>query len=188
MPAPLAKLITSSKTNLTRPTTPSPLQYISLRFVMQKQEQSRWCWTAVATSTAHYFDPKSIWIQCQVVNNTLFESSCCEDGSTPSCNRDGYLDRALRTVGHFDARRSGHGVLSFAEIKAQIDVKCPIGVRIEWAGGGGHFVVIDGYSTAEELSLCDPADPTTTIMVDYGIFLTNYLGSGKWTHHYYTKP
>ena len=40
-------------------------------FQVQAQLESEWCWAAVSTSIAHYYNPSSSVTQCQVVNQQL---------------------------------------------------------------------------------------------------------------------
>ena len=42
--------------------------------------------------------------------------------------------------------------LTFDEVRAEISAGNPIGVRIEWQGGGAHFVVIRGFRNPAGLS------------------------------------
>jgi hypothetical protein len=160
---------------------------IDLGFDVERQEQSQWCWAAVAVSVARHFDSASRWRQCTVVNAELNQTSCCDDGGSPSCGRPWYLDRALATVAHLHAVRSG--ALDFSEAYAEVVANQPPCMRIGWAGGGGHFVAVVGvrqaggdrflrigdplHGTVEE-GWTDPAEP--------------YMGYGSWTDPYFTQP
>jgi len=160
-----------------------------LSFAMQPQQQSNWCWSAVSTSVAHYYTPSSPWTQCGVANAELGVTSCCSNGSTAACNQPWYLDRALTRVGHLD-HWSG-GTATRPQVMTEVDRRRPLGVRIGWSGGGGHFVAIDGYEedAAERdggiVEVTDPIYGTSRIL--YEDLASNYQSSGSWTHTYWTK-
>jgi predicted double-glycine peptidase len=61
-----------------------------------------------------------------------------------------------------------------------------LGVRIQWVGGGGHFVVIGGYSLQNVVDVRDPWYGNSS--VDYTAFKGRYQGHGRWSHSYQTIP
>jgi hypothetical protein len=153
----------------------------SLTFAIQHQRQTNWCWAAVsATVSSFYRNPR--WTQCRVVSDQLNQQSCCSNGSTGECNKPWYLDQALQRIGHLNDYASG--ALSWADLKQDIDAGRPIGVRIGWATGGGHFVAVAGYSDAGVINVQDPWYGQAS--VDYATFKTRYHGNGRWTHSYKT--
>lgn len=78
--------------------------------------------------------------------------------------------------------------LSFEEIMNQIDQGMPIGVRIGWFGGGGHFVVIRGYRNPTGAELLSIADPWFVDSIQYcDVFTSSYLGRGEWTDTFLLK-
>ncbi len=156
----------------------------SLSFTMQLQTQSQWCWAATSTSTSHFYNAGSTWTQCTVANATLGETTCCSSPSSSACNKPWFLDQALTTTHNFDHFVGGQ--ITMAQVKAEIDAGRPVGARIGWSGGGGHFMVISGYSTlSNTLTIRDPIYGTSTIA--FSTFQSSYQGSGKWTHTYYTR-
>jgi hypothetical protein len=74
-----------------------------------------------------------------------------------------------------------------AGVAPEINADRPVGARIGWSGGGGHFIAIAGYSTngGQFLDVEDPWYSAST--VTYAVLQTAYEGSGAWTHTYYTK-
>jgi len=164
----------------------------SLPFQMQHQLQTQWCWAAVTASTAAYYASNGGWTQCKVVNALLQQAVCCASGNSTACNQPFYLDRALSRTGNLSALTTGK--LSLGQVWAEIDAGRPIGVRIGWGGGGGHFVALSGYfpagysptgySTTGRVQVQDPwFGPSST---DYLAFSTRYQGFGSWTHTYRT--
>ena len=160
-----------------------------LCFSMQHQEQTQWCWSATATSIAHYYNASSQWTQCSLVNSELGRSDCCSNPSSSDCNTPWTLNTVLTRVGHL-AAFSGSST-SFADVCTEIDNGRPLGVRIGWSGGGGHFNVLACYSfnpllRPRSVQVEDPWYGTS--VWDYDTFRTAYQGSGSWTHSYKTKP
>lgn len=168
------------------PTYAMPSQ---LTFTMQTQQQTNWCWAAVSTSVANYFNSPGPsggpWQQCEVVNAEVAQNTCCSDGATPSCNTDGYLDLALTRVGHLAAPPTA-GASPFAYVQQEIGHLRPVGVRIGWIGRGGHFVALSGFDDSNGTQFLDVEDPwygPSTYV--YNAFATAYQnGAGTWTHTY----
>jgi hypothetical protein len=80
--------------------------------------------------------------------------------------------------------------ISFSKVKSEIDAGRPVGARIGWSGGGGHFVCIYGYieilgGIAEFFDIDDPIYGKSTLRV--ADFTSKYQTTGSWTHTYFTK-
>jgi hypothetical protein len=156
-----------------------------IALTMQTQLQSEWCWAAVSTSVSHFFDGASSWTQCTVAGHELGQGTCCRDGSTAACNVPWYLDRALTRTGNLERRQSGR--IGALRIRRELRAGRPVGARIQWAGGGGHFVVIAGARGVFSPSV-EVRDPLFGISVlPLGAFSTRYQGNGSWTHTYFTR-
>jgi Papain-like cysteine protease AvrRpt2 len=154
-----------------------------LELALQRQQQTQWCWAAVSTSVARYFGD-SRWTQCAVVNAELDEDSCCTNGSSPNCNKPWRLDRALERVDALEDKDDG--APDFDAVRDEIDAGRPVGVRIGWSGGGGHFVVIEGYRHDERsVAVEDPWTGSSDVPVEQ--LRGRYQGRGRWTHTYYTR-
>lgn len=157
----------------------------ALAFNIQAQTQTNWCWAATSVSVSRFYWTGSAWTQCQVASSELGRTDCCNSPVPSPCNVPWYLDRALTRTNNFVSLT---GQLTFAQVKAEIDAGRPVGARVGWSGGGGHFMVIYGYRTVGLTRYFDIADPiygnsSPTVTT----FSTNYQGSGTWTHSYYTK-
>lgn len=152
---------------------------------MEPQLQTQWCWAACSSGVSHFYDGASTWTQCRVANAEMGQKTCCADGSTGQCNKPWYLDRALARTGNKAAAPGG--TVPIASIRAQIDAGHPVGARVGWAGGGGHFVVISGCldDATGVLEVRDPIYGTSEISI--ASFASSYQGSGSWTHTYYTE-
>ncbi len=166
------------------PQRPSAVKAMtSLNLDMQSQLETEWCWAAVSASIAAFYDPASPFTQCGVVNTELGQTSCCQDGGSSSCNQPWYLDRALTLVGHlatdFEKEPDASG------ISAELNGGKPIGVSINWTGGGGHFVCVDGYDPSQDLvEVKDPMFGNTTMPRSQ--FPASYQGGGTWAWTYLT--
>lgn len=155
-----------------------------LDFSMQHQQQTNWCWAAVSTSVALFYDPASTWTQCAVANGELGRTDCCGTGASGPCNVYGFLGSSLTRVGHLDHQTGSSQ--TFATVRTEIDAGRPLGVRTAWSGGGAHFLCIIGYRIFEEmLAVDDPWYGKSD--VDYDTFGSSYQGSGSWTHSYFTQ-
>src|SRR6476660_9447377 len=163
------------------------IQSRQLAFAMQAQTESNWCWAATSTSVSHYYWFLSTWTRCGVANAELGRGDCCASPAPSPCNVPWYLDRALTRTNNFV---SITGTVAFATVQAEIDAGRPVGARIGWSGGGGHFVCIYGYieilgGIAEFFDIDDPIYGKSTLRV--ADFTTKYQTTGSWTHTYFTK-
>ncbi|WOS41152.1 papain-like cysteine protease family protein [Xanthomonas rydalmerensis] len=150
-------------------------------YVQQAQVQTQWCWAAVASSVATFYAPppnpefSQCWLACWATG----ADTCCADGGSAACNQPQLQSQALQHVGH--RRASSAGRLSFAEVRAEIDALRPIAVTVLWARGGGHALVITGYSTLQSrpyVTVQDPSGAATALVAldDFPIG-----GSWNWT-------
>jgi len=164
----------------------SLFQSKQLGFTMQHQLASNWCWAATSNSVSHFYWWWSTWTQCKIANAELGRTDACDTPTPAGANVPWYLDRALDRTKNFVSITAGQA--SFAQIRAEIDAGRPMGARIGWSGGGGHFMVIYGYSTWFGQEFVDIDDPIYgKSHLTLSDFSTNYQGSGTWTHYYITK-
>jgi hypothetical protein len=153
-------------------------------FDMQRQQQSNWCWAAVSTSVAHFYEFHSTVTQCQVVNQQVGRNDCCQNGSSSNCNVYGFLDQALGFVGHLDHVDSS--TETYATVLGQVVTFHPLGIRVAWSGGGAHFIAATGHEQGNMVVIDDPIYGTS--VVPYTTLMGTYQGSGNWTHSYFTRP
>lgn len=157
-------------------------------FEMQEQCADQWCWAAVSVSVEHYFFPMSTTSQCQMAQDVFGVADCCSDKEV--CNQPRKLQDALDVIRRKTATlsrpltfRTLPKPLSFPDVRQEIDAGLPVCVRIGWAEGGGHFVVLSGYrqspSGGSKVEVEDPGYGQST--VDFDEFLTAYKDSGRWT-------
>lgn len=159
----------------------------TLLYWQETQEQDQWCWAAVTVSVSKFYDPASSWTQCSLVNAELNRDDCCWDGGSSGCNRPWTLEAPLSETNNLNWTDGSAAV--FPDIAAEINNRRLLGCRIGWASGGGHFVVIHGFSDGPNGSWVSVADPFYgSSTYAYDVFCTNYRSNGEWTHSYFTQP
>jgi papain like cysteine protease AvrRpt2 len=187
----LPKLLQETKQKIKFPAIAAmggaPQSSATLPFSQQRQQQDQWCWAAVTVSVSLFYDAGTGWTQCSLVNAELSRVDCCSNGSSSACNKPSTLDAPLSRTGNL--RGMNQTLAPFPDVVSEIGSKHPLGCRIGWALGGGHFVVVRGYSIGANGSWVNVADPfygPSTYV--YSVFCTSYRNSGKWTHSYFTQP
>jgi hypothetical protein len=168
-----------------------------LPYHIEPQEQSAWCWAAVAASTVRYYDPgnKALTIQCKVADLCLDKKvlpphvdTCC--GAPWDSNLLFELEKALDKVGTNGGRVKSP--MAFDDVVAAIDRGHPVAVGVTWqASLARHFAVIRGYCVTDNrrfFAIADPWDFGTMNYHDADEFLKNYLGHrSTWDESYLTK-
>jgi hypothetical protein len=167
------------------------LKWRLLDFTMQPQQQTNWCWAAVAASVDAYFDAVGTKSQCEIATLELRGGDCCANGNASSCNVYHTLFSSLNRVGHM-GNWTSKKVAPLADIHTEIDAvdMRPVCFRTASVGGGAHFVAVIGYL---------PGSETVTVSelvavedswwgssdVPYSEFVTDYR-TGRCTDTYYT--
>lgn len=164
-------------------------------FAMQTQTEDNWCWAAVAASTSLHYNSFSGWTQCRVANSILYRPTgvdCCASGSDPECDVEWYLDKALTATSNLlDVRV---GAVGFTDLTHLLNADRPLAARVEWAGGGGHFVVFHQWEkTASGMEFVIVAVPYYGgRTVPYNDCVHRYPATGRttgmWTHSYWPQP
>jgi hypothetical protein len=161
------------------------VQSKQLPFDMEEQTQTLWCWAATSTSVSNFYWPASTWTQCRVANAELELTGCCNSSVPEACNVVWWLDRALTRTNNLV---SVTGPVPFQRVRDEIDAGRVVGARVGWAGGGGHFMVIYGYSVVAGEEFFDIDDPIYgQSHLSVADFTDAYIGTGSWTDTYFTK-
>jgi hypothetical protein len=169
-------------------------EWHALRFHMQQQEKSNWCWAAVAASIARFFRPADTVTQCSIANGELRRSDCCGncEGADDPCNVPGYVMSSLYRVGHFK-KWLAHQPPGQQQIAQEVDGSRPLCARVVWQGGGSHYLTIVGYAKPADTSPdcmtgVAVADPWFGLCdIDYADFPKRYAIGGICTDSYYTR-
>ncbi|MGE0132172.1 MAG: papain-like cysteine protease family protein [Blastocatellales bacterium] len=186
-----------------------------MRFKLQKQMQSNWCWAAVTNSLLGFFNSEISLTQCEIVRKCLNHTGqtsqssqttepnaavtqklvpdCCQNGDSEACNIPFKLSQALQEMGILESYEQR--ALSLDEMRRQISRGVPLAVRIRWRDGnkGGHFVTVTAIGPdnprGDDFTWIRVADPNDRIAsyIPYGTLRNNYKGHGEWTHSYMIK-
>ena len=162
---------------------------------MEEQEQDLWCWAAVAVSLHRFLDAEDLTqgnVATQVLQGTRQIGAGVNCDNDPGlCNYRARLDDALRCTNNLKQNGFLRGqYLTFDAVKNWVNANLPVGARIVWSGGGGHFVVVDGYrqfqSGARQVHVEDPLHGPS--LQFYEDFVQAYPpGSGHWQDTYLVK-
>ena len=153
-------------------------------FKIQPQEQTNWCWAALTTIIARFYDSSSTESQCNVVNREFGRSDCCNDparSDDKQCNQGGYPESSLPKTGNL--RRHSFSPTPFTGVQDEVIAGQPLGVRINWSGGGAHALSIAAYSRPNWIYTQDPWFEST--WWNYVSFKSNK--DGNWTESYFTQ-
>lgn len=176
---------------------------VQLKFKVQDQQELLWCWSAVGTSVALFYDENSGWTQCKMASECLEPApgNCCivsvdADGKNVravGCAEDWYLINGDKSKGSFVRAGIGEnyvkGAISYEEVKKEVDAGHPIGFRMK-IGAFYHFVLVCGYEETEHeqfVAVEDSFYDDTTHML-YTDFCTKYQHRGVVTYTFFSHP
>ena len=182
-------------------------------FAMTGQELSNWCWAAVTQAVERHLNtsvsqtevatshiarsrPNETCVDCATAAQPL--ADCAADACLADCNAPHSLGAVLSERGRLDQALDG-GAPQFSTIVSQVrDELMPVPCRVEWKGGGAHFICIAGYADGggddRFVQVYDPLHSGIgAVAVDrrtlrYADFCTQYPGYhaavGKISHSY----
>lgn len=147
--------------------------------------QTNWCWAASSqavlsfTGNAPGMCNIADWARQQ---NAWGSDNCCTNGTGAICNQPNAMWGAPGSIenifSHWGADSKHYTrSLSLSEVKKYIDDDSPIIVRWGWTAGGGHFVVLHGY-TGSNMDIMDPWSGPTTLTHSNLV----RTASRTWTH------
>lgn len=165
-----------------------------MQYQLDSQEQTYWCWAAVAQSVRAHFNSRSPLSQCQVATQTLnrFENlavNCCQDPD--ACNIPYFLDRALSQVGHLNLVYPAP--FSWNDVRyVTRQMNRPLCAYLSSASSGHYVVITDAFlaNGAEYLLVHDPDDTFLgAVQIAYDEFRLNYALSGyQWLGCFFVQP
>lgn len=159
-----------------------------LPIAVGEQLKSRWCWAAIASAVANYYQTMRI-TQVEVVNSLLPDpdagNGLYSEQELLERNINFKLDVALKYVNCFSHWTIGKPV--FERIQFEINQGRPMGVRLEWFKGGAHYILVNGYNDRDGSIIIE--DPLHGPSVQaYNKFPDNYRESGAvWTETFWTN-
>jgi len=116
----------------------------SLPIPLRPQETSMWCWAASGKMVMEFVQPGLVVSQCEEANSYYSRTDCCKSPIPEPCINGGGWD-VLAKYGFSFNRRDG-SPLSWDELKSQICANKPVMFAWAWDGGGGHMMVVTGFS------------------------------------------
>lgn len=154
-----------------------------LNFTMQTQQMDCWCWLAVGTSIALYYNKESGWTQCECLNTAVpnLNGVCCAINNPElkaTCDITGFLVNQKVEIGSFvtlglveknDLKAYEKGFFPFETIRNSIDKGIVLAVNVitnekhqypngVW-GNFSHFIAIIGYEIINNIPYVITADP-----------------------------
>lgn len=154
-----------------------PEQNLGLGYI--EQEQDNWCWAAcmeMVVGPSHR--------QCVMANNAfeIEDGKCCVSGHSPECDRPLKVKKITSEWGRYGQTADfSQAPLTEEQTVQALDGGNPIEIGLLWNGGGGHAVLLVGYSKEDEDLLFTVYDPLEGVFVGPHDEVVSAFGSGKWT-------
>lgn len=151
----------------------------SLGVTLRSQQTSMWCWAASGEMCMDFLGTNVT--QCDEANKRFGRSDCCNSSVPNACVNGGWPE--FNKYG-FSSSVTSNAALSFDEIKNQIYcVKSPIAYSWHWSGGGGHMMVIYGYTVIEGIQYVSVHDPWAPNVGNSRIMrYSAYVSGSGYTH------
>lgn len=146
----------------------------SLSITRVQQAKSNWCWAACAemVSTKLKYNIK----QNSIV--TKIKGSEVNEGAS-----DSEITNALKYAVNYSYQVDCYDPYSYSKIQNNIARGLPIVMKMKWNSGGAHALVINGYTSNQNLILIDPASNCGTGYYSYTALIngtTIQSGTGKY--------
>jgi len=160
-----------------------------LKVRLHPQETDMWCWAASGQMVMSYLGHDVN--QCTQANNRFGMSNCpcaqCGPSqiANPPCVLGGWPE--FDKYG-FKFARTNNTPLTWDQIRRELSEnpgcgKTPIAFSWHWAGGGGHMMVIVGYSTIGNRRFVHIFDPWTPCQGESRIVpYEDYVSGSDYTH------
>lgn len=144
--------------------SPTTRKYLQLGLVPQKLDN--WCWAASAEMVKNYLGATPKVQQCGEVNKQKNLDFCCPVPQDPDkraqCDQVDFPEFAAPQAPDFQSRdtsKTSPPILSWTDIKNEIDAKRPFVHMRRDVNGGGHFVVVRGYGRNQDVRFIRVNDP-----------------------------
>jgi len=105
------------------------------------QQTDMWCW-ATSGQMIMGFGGTNV-TQCSEANAYLLRNDCCTSPTPAACIKGGWPE--YDRWNYFFVWTPWGNALTFAQLRAEIDAGRPVGFAWGWTGGGGHYMVANGY-------------------------------------------
>lgn len=141
------------------------------------QEEINWCWSAVTQAVADFLHASALSQEdiasdhaassgkaytCAPPNRAAVHGGTCSGGAcSGSCNDPHILRLILAEQGCFGATLTTNAAPSFGDIQTEVNAGRPLPCRVQWNGGGGHFILVSGWDVdgagTNRVRVLDPA-------------------------------
>ncbi len=174
---------------------PSPVHVVEgyiTNMNLYAQTQSQWCWAGVTETISSVVGKAKS--ECKMASRFIKGTPgdyCCQaaHAGTSECNKPYFLDKSLGFYKMLDQMFANQ--ISTLNIIQDLKKRLPVGVRIGWDNGGGHFLVLYGAKYVGKVQTFNLWNPLPLGKGDKQIVnrsaLTRYQNAGNWTHSYTTK-
>jgi hypothetical protein len=159
-----------------------------LPITVGQQLKSRWCWAAIASALATYYQTMRI-NQIEIVDSLLSDfdvvNGLYSNQELLERNVNFKLDVALKYVNCFSHWTIGKPI--FERVQFEINQGRPLAARLEWFKGGAHYLLINGYNDHDGSIMIE--DPLHGPRVqEFDQFPNNYRESrAVWTESFWTN-
>lgn len=131
-------------------------QSYMLNVPQRVQEHSQWCWAGASQMVLNFKGKNPS--QCAEANYALGINYACGNSTfnwNSRANQPNSTNAVSYIIKGWGVNSSVTGVLSQSSSTANINASRPYVILWQWTGGGGHFVVVKGYS-GNYLAINDP--------------------------------
>lgn len=170
----------------------------SLQFTIQQQLLPTWCWSAVGTSIALFYNPNSGWTQCKMATEALLPApgNCCNKPLPSPCNTTWFLQNADGTKGSLIKAEIANGFVAGAipydKLRTELDAGRIVAYRLQLEVEGQkmfHFVAAAGYDNSGDTPMVSIFDSFFgNSVMPYDEFIQHYKYQGFVTHSFFTIP
>jgi uncharacterized protein YceK len=149
---------------------------------LKPQETDQWCWAASGQMIMAFLNHDVS--QCLQANNYLGRTDCCLDLKPSGCVQGGWPEFDKY---NFDSERLSDAHLDWDKLREQIACKStPVAFSWRWINGGGHMMVVRGYTTSQgekTLFINNPWPPLPDGAGEQGIIsYEEYIAGSDHTH------
>jgi Papain-like cysteine protease AvrRpt2 len=142
-----------------------------------KQTQNQWCWAACTQMVAAFLDNPDVR-QCELANFLHGRTNCCQQPGSDACNQPTPWEGVGPVYNHVNINCiTNTWPVNPQVVVRELTLRRPVEVGLLWLGGGGHVVLIRGFTAQGLLAINDPWFGTG--LCTYAHLFTAY-GSGRW--------
>jgi Papain-like cysteine protease AvrRpt2 len=157
----------------------------SLAVTLRPQETSMWCWAASGQMVMEFQGTNVA--QCTQANNRFGVTNCgCSQCSTAgsSCVTGGWPE--FDKYG-FTFQTTSDAPLAWATLRGEVSSAPSCGTRAfafswHWPGGGGHMMVVNGYSSSGGVNWVDVLDPWAPCTGDDTVMSYDFYNTAPGDH------